>query len=300
MPRISIVTPNHNYGHFLEATILSVVNQNYPDLEYIVMDDGSTDDSVRVIQRHAHRLAHWETHPNQGQYKTITAGFARSTGEVMGWINSDDMHLPWTLRLVGEIFDQFPEVEWISTLQPGFWDWQGHPLEFASLSGFSKEAFLDGRYFSPFGARVVGIDPGVPCQGCVQQESTFWRRSLWERAGGYVSHEFGSAGDFELWTRFFQHAQLYGVAAPLAGFRLQNQQQTTQAEKYARLSFQALEKFRHREHWRPNRGRNSVFRFVLPWSERLARMWHYHGRRIVRKNIDSPSAHWEIEDHSFA
>ena len=88
--KISIVTPNYNYGHFIEATLRSVLNQDYADLEYIVLDDGSTDGSVDTIRRYADRLSHWETAPNQGQYKTLTRGFAPIEQHTRGHIG------PWT------------------------------------------------------------------------------------------------------------------------------------------------------------------------------------------------------------
>src|SRR5438046_1137223 len=135
LPRIAIVTPNYNYAHFLEPAIRSVIAQRYPDLEYIVIDDGSTDNSVEVIRSFQSQLAHWESNANRGQYNVINAGFGRSTGEIMGWLNSDDMHLPWTLRAVGDIFASFPEVNWISTLHRGIWDWNGYSLGFDSIPG---------------------------------------------------------------------------------------------------------------------------------------------------------------------
>ena len=110
-PKISIVTPNFNYGRFLERTLTSVLGQDYPNFEYIVIDDGSTDDSVEIIRRHEARLAHWETGVNRGQYVSIGRGFERATGEIFGWLNSDDAYLPGTLSLVAEIFATFPLAE---------------------------------------------------------------------------------------------------------------------------------------------------------------------------------------------
>ncbi len=231
IPVISLVTPNLNYADFLDAAMRSVLEQRCPNLEYIVVDGGSTDGSIDIIRRYEQRLAHWETRPKRGQYADITAGFARSTGEIMGWLNSDDMHLPWTLRAVGEIFQSLPNVEWISTLKPGHWDCTGYNLGFSSVSGFSKEAFMDGRYLP---ARATAAS--LPQISYIQQESTFWRRSLWEKAGGYVSQDFGMAGDFELWSRFYRHTELFGVDIPLAGFRHQHRQQSAQPGRYAEQS----------------------------------------------------------------
>src|SRR6267154_2378048 len=95
-PRISIVTPSFNQGSYLEETIRSVLDQNYPNLEYVVVDGGSTDRSVEILQRYADRLAWWSSEPDGGQYAAINKGFKHTSGEIMAWINSDDKYLPWT------------------------------------------------------------------------------------------------------------------------------------------------------------------------------------------------------------
>lgn len=294
MVKISIVTPNYNYGHFLEQTLQSVLGQSYPALEYIVMDDGSTDNSVEVIKRYADRLTHWETGQNRGQYAVITEGFRRSTGEVMGWLNSDDMHLPHTLRAVGEIFGTFPEVEWITTMHPAYWDYRGMMVGIDSVDGFSREAFLDGQFFFPLASRPVEIDPRVKIKTTLQQESTFWRRSLWDKAGGYLSQEFGAAGDFELWCRFLRHAEPYGVGIPLAGFRLQNQQQTAQRERYAAECLRALRRIRTELGWKPSKLRHLALRWGLRRPARLFARYLYRGSSITPTDVDSPAAGWAL------
>ena len=101
-PRISIVTPSRNQGKYLEETIRSVLLQGYPNLEYIVIDGGSTDDSVGTIKRYEPWLAHWESRPDRGQAHAINDGFALSTGSILGWINSDDALYPGTLSTFQE------------------------------------------------------------------------------------------------------------------------------------------------------------------------------------------------------
>jgi glycosyltransferase involved in cell wall biosynthesis len=203
-PRISVVTPNYNYGDLIEMTMRSVLMQGYPNLEYIVIDDGSKDHSLEVIKNYERRLAYFEQHPNQGQYSTLNKGFLKATGEICGWINSDDILLPWTLRTVAAIFSQFPKVEWIIGIPAGIQDGVVHSIK--QLKPFPREMIRAGLFH--------GGEGGF---GWIQQESCFWRRSLWEKVGG-LRTEFRYAADFELWTRFAQHADLYAVSTLLGGF----------------------------------------------------------------------------------
>lgn len=215
-PSISIVTPSFNQAPFLAAAIESVLSQGYPALEYFVMDGGSQDGSAEIIQRYADRLTGWVSAPDGGQYAAVTAGFARSRGEVLAWLNSDDAYCPWALSVVGEIFARFPQIEWLTTARPLFWDRAGRAVHCPAVSGYARQAFLDREHF-PGGE---GFQLGT-----IQQESTFWRRSLWERAGGF-SAGYPLAGDFALWGKFFEQAELYAVETPLGGFRTYGEQIT--------------------------------------------------------------------------
>ena len=199
-PKISLVTPVFNSARYIDATIRSVLSQNYPNLEYIIVDGGSTDGSVEIIRRYEADLHAWISETDRGMYDAINKGFAQSSGEIMGWISATDLLHAGSLSVVGGVFRTFPQVEWITGRPTGFND-DGMAVEFLNLRRWSRWPFLAGanRY--------------------IQQESTYWRRSLWDRAGGRVDDSRRSASDFELWVRFFRHAQLYSVDALIGGFR---------------------------------------------------------------------------------
>ena len=232
-PTISIVTPSLNQSQFLDQTIHSVLSQNYPSLEYIIVDGGSTDGSLEVIKNQAKNLAYWCSEEDQGHYHAVQKGFAHSSGEIMAWLNSDDLYCPWALKTVGSIFRRFPEVNWITTLNQFFWNKDGHCTFIKQLAGFSAHAFADGEN-GYFGATETGF---------IQQESTFWRRSLWDQVGGLdLSYEL--AADFDLWSRFFERTTLYGVYSPLAGFRIHDSNRSSDKQAYSKEVHKVLEIFR--------------------------------------------------------
>jgi glycosyltransferase involved in cell wall biosynthesis len=203
-PTISIVTPNWNGARFLEDTIKSVVNQNYPNLEYIIIDGGSTDKSVDIIRNYDDRLSYWQSKSDKGLYYALNRGFEKSTGEIMGWLNSDDMLHPNSLFTLAEIF-QNQEIEWLQGVHSWF-DEKGRVYQVEKVRLRSKYNYLLKHYhqgFSPF----------------IQQESTYWRRSLWNKSGGYISTKYHIAGDFELWMRFFKNAELFLTNSLIGGFR---------------------------------------------------------------------------------
>jgi hypothetical protein len=215
IPTISIVTPSYNQGQFLEETIQSVLIQRYLNLEYVVIDGGSSDSSVEIIRKYENSLTYWVSEADKGQYDALNKGFAHTTGEIMAWLNSDDKYCPWAFSVIADIFSAYPEVEWITSVHPVSWNERGQAVAVDFTGGFSRQSFLKG-----------GNYPGKGSHGrrWIQQESTFWRRSLWERAGGRLDTSLEVAADFELWARFFGHAELYGVSALLGGFRAHGNQ----------------------------------------------------------------------------
>ena len=199
-PRIALVTPVRNSGRYIEQTIRSVLAQGYPNLEYYIVDGGSTDGTIEVIQKYEGAISGWSSEPDQGMYDAINKGFARTHGEIMGWISAtDQLHLGGLL-VVGGVFRDVAEAKWI-TGRPTWFSEEGMNLGVGATEHWSRVRFLMGanRY--------------------IQQESTFWRRSLWEKAGGWVDASRRNAADFELWVRFFRHARLYPVDALIGGYR---------------------------------------------------------------------------------
>lgn len=199
-PKISIVTPSFNQAEFLEQTIRSVLDQNYPNLEYVVIDGGSTDGSVDIIKKYADRLTYWVSEKDKGQYDAINKGFSHTTGGIMGWINSSDIHYPWTLQILAEVFGSMEKVEWISGMHTNLSHGTA-PQRIECPKQRNIYDFVGGKY------------------KWLQQESIFWKRDLWDKAGGQLDLNVGLAGDFNLWLKFFSHSRLYYVNTILGGFR---------------------------------------------------------------------------------
>ena len=200
LPRISVVTPCRNHVTFLEATLVSVLEQGYPNLEYVVMDGGSTDGSAELIAQYADYLMHWEHRPDDGPYHAIERGFAQTTGDIMLWLNADDMLHRNALWTLAAIFTQLQQVEWVMGLPTGL-DPAGRTYLGPAKLRWSRLRYLRGDY------------------GTIQQESVAWRRRLWNRAGGRLDTRCRLAADLELWMRFFRHARLYTAQVLIGGFR---------------------------------------------------------------------------------
>ena len=200
LPKISIVTPSYNHDEYLEETILSVLDQNYPNLEYIIIDGDSSDCSVGIIKKYENQLALWVSEKDKGHGNALNKGFSYSSGEIMAWINSDDKYTPGSLSVVAEIFEQFPHVMWIVGCN-SWWNSDGEMTRSVKAQKNIYD-FLLGRY------------------SWIQQESVFWRRSLWDKAGGHINEDYKFMVDGELWTRFFLHAELYSIDSILSGYRV--------------------------------------------------------------------------------
>ncbi len=149
----------------------------------------------------------------------------------MGWLNSDDLHFPWTLRTIAHVFNKFPEVEWLTSLMPCLANSQGCVIESDRKRGFARKYFRSGLYMDVPGRQLLGF---------IQQESTFWRSRLYESAGG-IQDSFRLAGDFDLWARYFDHSELHGISCMLGIFRRHREQLTRQFfDQYLREACESL------------------------------------------------------------
>lgn len=216
--KISIITPSYNQSAQLEQTLQSVLSSGTDfgqELEYLVIDGGSTDGSQEIIGRYTSQLAYWCSEPDAGQYAAINKGFEKSTGDIMAWLNSSDLYLPWTLPTVREIFSRFPEIQWITSLR------KVCVHEDGAFEGLQRMPGFAGRNL------YKGLHGSLTNTDFIQQESVFWRRELWEKIGGKIPQQCKFAADFHLWAEFFRHAPVYGIDAPLAAFRFHGESRST-------------------------------------------------------------------------
>ena len=180
LPRISIVTPSFNQGRFIDATIQSVLTQAYPNLEYIIIDGGSTDRSVDIIKLHAKDLAYWLSEKDAGAADAIAKGFRRATGDILAYLNSDDLYLPGTLHAVAAAFGAgrsdvvYGNAYWIDTDDRRTGERRQTP-------------------FAPMGYLYGGFD--------LQQPAVFWTKQAYEKCGG-IDPSYLFTFDTEMFVRF--------------------------------------------------------------------------------------------------
>ena len=206
IPTISIVTPSYNQVEFLERTLKSVLDQQYPNLEYIVQDGASTDGTTSILEQYRSRLAVVNSHSDEGQAQAINLGFSHSRGEIMAYLNSDDVLLPGALAYVARYFNENPEIDVI----------------------YSHRIIIDeqdqevGRWILP------PHDPiALQYADYIPQETLFWRRRIWEKTGGKIDEQFHFALDWDLLLRFQEAgAEFARVPRPLAAFRIHPAQKT--------------------------------------------------------------------------
>ncbi|MHC4293874.1 MAG: glycosyltransferase family 2 protein, partial [Planctomycetota bacterium] len=205
LPKITIVTPSYNQGDYLEQTIRSILEQDYPNLEYIIMDGGSSDNSVEIIKRYANKLAHWQSERDEGQSDAIAKGFEMSTGEILGWINSDDFLLPDALKSVGEAFS------------------------------INKDAVMLAGQCVYTEAGCIPICVKIPVNKSFKemifwgtdfgQMSTFWKKDAYQRAGG-MDTSLDLSFDYDLFLRLRKVGPMNIIPKYLAACRCHQTRKT--------------------------------------------------------------------------
>lgn len=205
LPLVSIVTPSFNQAQYIEATILSVLSQDYPRIEYIILDGGSTDGTVDIIKKYQAKLASWVSEQDKGQTDAINKGFARAQGEILAWINSDDTYEPGAV---------FTAVRYL----------QDHP-EAGLVYGDCNFINESGQVIGKFHAAQTDLPRLRRGYVHIPQQASFFRADLWRQVGP-LDPSFYFAMDYDLWTRLASRSGIKYVPQTWANFRLHSSGKT--------------------------------------------------------------------------
>ena len=216
LPKISIITPSFNQGQFLEETILSVINQNYPNLEYIIIDGGSTDNSVEIIKKYEKHLSYWISEKDSGQSDAINKGLKRAKGDVVAWLNSDDLYCKNTLHEIASLFLDYPKIGII----------YGDVLNFRADG--SELRIINHFELFDFFSRIS-----------LHQPSIFWRRSLLEETG-LLDEKLHYCMDYELWMKLFLNFSSIKIDKIFSRFREHSNSKTSSKPINLYLEYQVV------------------------------------------------------------
>jgi len=214
LKKLSIVTPCYNCAPTIEETITSILSQNDPNLEYIIIDGGSTDGTVDIIKKYESQLTYWVSEEDEGQADALNKGFAKATGDILAYINGDDFYRPEAFKIVRE-------------------HWTNEIDFFAGSCDVVKE---DGSYISNQCADINNVFEILDLWGVWwekrqwMQSETFWSKALWEKTGACFDNQWFIALDYDLWCRFFAAGmRVKQINTPLAAFRRIDGQKTDDA-----------------------------------------------------------------------
>ena len=231
LPRVSIVTPSFNQAQYLEETMLSVLNQAYPNLEYMVLDGGSTDESVKIIRKYEGRLAYWVSERDNGQADAINRGFGRASGQILAWLNSDDTYEPGAIQAVVDVFQKHPEARLVYG-EGWYIDSAGERIRPCSFVRRSYPAnYLYNR------------DP-------ILQQAAFWTRDLWQEVGP-LDESLNWVFDWDWFIRAHQRTKFHYLPHFLANYRVHPLAKTRTQDVKRRLE-QAWITRTYGAWWHPN------------------------------------------------
>lgn len=220
LPRVTVITPSYNQAAYLEQTICSVLDQNYPNLEYFVIDGASTDSSVDIIRKYEKRLAWWVSEQDCGQAEAINKGFARATGEYIAWINSDDLHMPGIICTMVDAFSHTPDVGLIYGDVVSI-DQDGKPFNIMRYDNWTLD---DLMAFS-----IIG------------QAGTFFRHSVLQKTG-YLDTRFHCLLDHHLWLRMAQVAPIRHLPGVVAAARFHPEaKNVARAAEFAHEAYELMD-----------------------------------------------------------
>jgi glycosyltransferase involved in cell wall biosynthesis len=208
-PLVSIVTPSYNQAKYLEETVKSVLNQGYPNIEYLVVDGGSTDGSVDILKRYGDRISWWVSEPDRGQTDAINKGFGRANGDILAWINSDDTYQPDAVSGAVDYLRTHPKVGLV----------------------YGDANFIDssGRVIGQFNAQQTSYRRLRRGGVYIPQQAAFWRGELWHQVSP-LDPSFYFAMDYDLWVRLARISEIRYTSQLWANFRLHDDAKTISAD----------------------------------------------------------------------
>jgi glycosyltransferase involved in cell wall biosynthesis len=286
-PKISVVTPSFNQGRYIRETIESVLSQDYPNLEYIVIDGGSTDSTLTVIDDYVDRLDYFVSEKDKGQSHAINKGFSQATGDIFCWLNSDDQFAPNALWSMAIAF------------------YTNNSDMVAGICEVHENGKLIHRHMTSCGDGklplddILDLDNGWNAGQFFYQPEVFFTKELWERAGGYVREDYFYSMDYELWCRFaYAGANMSVIGTPIVNFRTHSEQKTADPDKFKSELIQVRDQFcrDHGIHW------SASERPAVNWGKKLQvafvnDLGYLYGAGIAQMRI---AAAFELAGHEIA